>query len=85
MKGRRSVWVRTGHLEARRPRLARSSALNLKALTDEELEGLLPLAEKLAAANGDPDWTPEEQALVAAVWAKATAPAAVPACGAHQP
>lgn len=73
MKGRRSVWIRTGVLEARVPHRSRwRTAWNLDALSDEDLEALLPLSEKQAAAAGEVAWTADEQALMARLWAKAT-------------
>jgi hypothetical protein len=62
-------------LEAQRPRRAPQTCdWTLAALSDAELEALLPLAEKQAAAEaagGAPAWTPEDVALLERLAAKA--------------
>lgn len=77
MKGRPSVWQRTGALEARAPRRAAPrTSWDLDALTVEELEALMPLSEKQAAADqacATPAWTAGELALLEALAAKAGA------------
>ncbi|MCC6421466.1 MAG: hypothetical protein IT429_24880 [Gemmataceae bacterium] len=77
MRGKASVWRRTGVLEAQRPRRAsRQPSWDLAALSDAELEALLPLAEKQAAAEAEgraPAWTRNEQDLLAGLAAKAGA------------
>lgn len=71
MRGRGNVWRRTATLEQRHPRRhQRQTDWNLDALTDTELELLLPLAEKQEHED-TPVWTGEEQALLARLWAKA--------------
>jgi len=75
VRGRTSVAVRAAKVEvalARRPP-RRGSPWNLDALTDDELEALLPLAEKQAAgdaAGTEPGWTTDELALLERLWAK---------------
>lgn len=79
MKGRPSVFVRAGRVEATlatRPKSKPDRGWNLDALTDGELEALLPLSEKWAAARAageEPAWTAEEAALLGQLWAKASA------------
>lgn len=58
-------------LARRSPR--RRSGWNLDAFSDEELEALLPLAERWAEAREDgrePAWTAGETALLERLWAK---------------
>ena len=76
MRGRRSVVSRLGVLEASLTVRSRRHFWNLAALTDEELEALIPLSEKrdTAAAAGIPAvWTGEELALLERLGAKAGA------------
>jgi hypothetical protein len=60
-------------LERRRPVGHRfRTAWNLDACSDEELEAMMPLAEKrAAAAPEEPDWTAEEIALLTRLWHQA--------------
>jgi len=67
--------VRAGKLEAalarRPPRKPRR--WDLDALSDDDLEALLPLAEQQAAAEAAgtaPAWTPEDVTLMERLWAK---------------
>lgn len=75
MRGKLSVLLRTGKLEAalaRRP-ARRRSRWNLAALSDAELEALLPLSEKQVAAEAggtEPEWIPDEISLMERLWAK---------------
>jgi hypothetical protein len=73
MKGRPNLWRRTATLERRRPVVHRfRTDWNLDAFSDEDLEAMMPLAEKrAAAAPGEPEWTPEEIALLTRLWHKA--------------
>lgn len=77
MRGKPSVWRRTGVLEAQRPRhVPQTCGWTLAALSDAELEALLPLGEKQAAAEAAgraPAWTSEESALLERLAAKAGA------------
>lgn len=77
MRGRPSVWARTGVLEARVPPPSRWWCdWDLDALTDDELEALMPLSEKQAAADEvgrAPAWTAEELALLERLAVKAGA------------
>ncbi len=75
MRGKPSLTVRAGRLEALRPRRLprKEPRWNLEALSDEDLEALLPLAEKRAAVDAvgtEPTWTAEEAALLERLWAK---------------
>lgn len=76
--GRRSIWARTSLLEARVPPRSRWRCdWDFDALTDDELEALMPLSEKQAAAEeaGIPAaWTPAELVLLERLGAKAGAP-----------
>jgi hypothetical protein len=75
MRRPRTVWTRIGVLEERRgPSDRWRCAWNLDALSDEELEMLMPLSAKQAAASAaghEPAWTPAERALLAELGAKA--------------
>ncbi len=75
MRGKPSLTLRAGRLEAalaRRP-VRRDSPWNLGALSDADLEALLPLAEEQAAATAagtEPAWTTEDVALMERLWAE---------------
>ena len=73
MRRPRNVRRRTETLEQRIPTPNRwQTAWNLDALSDEDLEALMPLAEKRAEATPDePEWTAEEIALMTRLWHKA--------------
>lgn len=79
MRGRPSVSVRAGRVGAAlatRPKAKPDRGWDLGALSDDELETLLPLSEKWAAARAageEPAWTAAEAALLARLWAKASA------------
>ncbi len=75
MRGKASLTLRAGRLEALRPRRPSRTEprWNLDALSDEDLEALLPLAEKRAAGEAvgaEPAWAAEEVALLGRLWAK---------------
>lgn len=73
MKGRPNLWRRTATLEQHRPAPSRwQTPWNLDSFSDEDLEAMLPLAEKrAAAAPAEPDWTAEEIALLTRLWHQA--------------
>jgi hypothetical protein len=74
VRRRPNLWRRTDDLEQRRPPCSRwHTDWNLDALSDEELESLLPLSEKHAAQCDAAVWTAEEMALMERLWIKATA------------
>ncbi len=66
MRGRRSVFLRAGTLEALLVRrcLPVRSRYDFTALSDEELEELAALAEQAEGWNGTPDWTPDDLATL---------------------
>jgi hypothetical protein len=75
MRRPRNVWTRLGVLEERRAPFDRWRCdWNLDALSDAELEALMPLSAKQAeatAASHEPVWTPAELALLAELGTKA--------------
>lgn len=74
MKRRPNLWSRTEVLERRRPIRSRwHTDWNLDALSDEELESLLPLSEKHAEHGDAVVWSAEEMELLERLWLKATA------------
>ena len=66
MRGRRSVFVRAGELEAalERRSVPRRPRYDFSAFDDQELEDLTTLAEKVEAAGGEPAWTEEDRAVL---------------------
>ena len=62
MRGRPSVFVRAGKLEAALPRRSspRRPHYDFSAFDDQELEDLAALAEKVEAVGGEPEWTEED-------------------------
>ena len=75
MRGTASLTLRAGRLESALARrtVRRVSPWNLDALSDADLEALLPLAEKQAAADAAGTglhWTAKERLQLEALWAK---------------
>ena len=59
MRGKPSVFVRAGKLEATRALGSTPCRIryDFSAFADHELEALVALAEKVEAAGGEPAWT----------------------------
>jgi hypothetical protein len=75
MRGRPSVFVRTGKLEvalARRT-VPRRVRYDFSAFADQELEALAALAEQVEAGGGEPAWTEADLAVLYRLEAKLTA------------
>lgn len=75
MRRSRPIWTRVGVLEDHQPPADRWRCdWNLDALSDAELEALMPLSAKQATANAaghEPAWTPAERTLLAELATKA--------------
>jgi hypothetical protein len=66
VRGRPSVFIRAGKLEAALARrsVPRRPHYDFSAFDDQELEDLAVLAEKAEAAGGEPAWTKADLAVL---------------------
>ena len=72
MRGKPSVLIRTSKLEVALARRAgpRRPHLDLSVFSDEEIDELAALAERVEAAGGTPAWTADELAVFSHLEAK---------------
>ena len=75
MRGRPSVVVRAAKLEVALAHRAvsRRSRIDLSVFDDEEIDELAALAEQVVAAGQEPEWTPDELAVLTRLEAKLAA------------